>query len=130
LNTAAWILDENDDNRALAVEGLRCAGVVTMEFSSSQQLLRHARGMRPPVELPQAAVIDARTASGREREIRAAVPSRLVVLTTWPAQLAAWISLGVSRYLLKPYDIGLLLENVDPDGFLSRRGGLGKRSAA
>ena len=111
MNASVWILEENDDNRSLAMEKLRCAGIATVEFSSSHQLLRHARTVRPPIELPQAAIIDAKTAYGRERDIRSAVPTRLVVLTTWPAQLASWISLGVSRYLLKPYDVDLLLEN-------------------
>lgn len=130
MNSSVWILEENDDNRSLAAEGLRSAGIATLEFSSPQQLLRHARAMRPPVDLPQAAVIDARTACDSEQEIRAAFPSRLVVLTTWPGQIASWITLGVSRFVLKPFDIGLLIENVDPERILSPRGYPGRCSAA
>lgn len=113
-----WILDGNEDNLSMAAIGLAQAGVRTLEFSSSDAFLSRARSNAH--ELPSVAIIDAKTALGWERDIRNAVYSRLVVLTTWPAQLAAWLSVGASRFLLKPFTIESLVEHVDPDGFLVR----------
>ena len=113
----AWILDADEDNRTLAGVGLESAGFGSLLFSSPVTFLAHAR--KNANELPQVAVIDAWTALDCEREIRDAVYSRLVVLTTWPPQLGAWLRVGVSRFLLKHYEIDALLEYVDPDGSLA-----------
>ena len=41
------------------------------------------------------------------------IPWRLTVLTTSPGeQVVRWMSLGVSRFLLKPFDLPLLIEHV------------------
>lgn len=109
MDSAIWILDENEDNRTLTVEGLAKIGIRAMAFASPRALLSHARRIGPP----RAAAIDAWTAQGSEREIRGAVPWRLTVLTTSPGeQVVRWMSLGVSRFLLKPFEFPLLVEHV------------------
>jgi len=109
VDTAVWILDENEVNRALAVEGLAKLGIPATAFASPRALLSHARRIGPP----RAAAIDACTAQGSERELRGAIPWRLTVLTTSPGeQVVRWMSLGVSRFLLKPFEFPLLIEHV------------------
>lgn len=115
---SVWILDGDEDNRVVAAAGLGRAGMATLQFSSADAFLSCAR--KGEHDLPPAIVIGARTARDRERAIRDAVYARLIVLTTWPGQLAAWLSVGASRFLLKPYSIESLLEHVDPDGFFLR----------
>lgn len=102
-----WILDADEDNRSMAFEALASAGVSAVAFSSPHALIAHTHG-RSPV----AAVIDARTARGSERDIRSAISSRIVVVTTW-SDVQPWLDLGVTRFLLKPFDIPALLEHVD-----------------
>jgi FixJ family two-component response regulator len=136
MNGSVWILDGDEDNRTMAALGLMYAGVRALEFASPRELLAYAGKRGGCVELPRAVVVDAVTALGSEHEIRDAVCSRLVVLTTWPAQLAPWLSVGASRFLLKPYTIDALLEHVSPDGVLARFGivakarGVGQRQRA
>ena len=109
MDSAVWILDENEDNRTLTVEGLAKIGVPATGFASPRALLSHARR----VGAPRAAAIDAWTAQGSEREIRGAIPWRITVLMTLPGeQVSRWMSLGVSRFLLKPFDFSLLIEHV------------------
>lgn len=116
MHGSVWILDADEGDRTLAAVGLAQVGVSTLEFSSATGFLSHAR--HGGHELPPVAVIDAATALGRERDIRDAVYARLVVLTTGPSQVAAWLNVGASRFLPKPVDLDCLVEHVDPDGFL------------
>jgi FixJ family two-component response regulator len=111
-----WILDADEDNRSMALEALASAGVRAVAFSSPHALIAHTR-RRPPA----AAVIDARTARGTERDIRRAIASRIVVVTTW-SDVQPWLDLGVTRFLLKPFDIPALLEHVGGRSDRSRRG--------
>jgi FixJ family two-component response regulator len=109
VDDAVWILDENEDSRTLTVEGLVKIGIAAMAFASPRALLSHARRIGPP----RAAAIDAWTAEGSEREIRGAIPWKLTVLTTSPGeQVVRWMSLGVSRFLLKPFEFPSLIEHV------------------
>lgn len=110
-----WILDADEDNRSMAFEALASAGVSAVAFSSPRALIAHPR--RNP---PNAAVIDARTARGSERDIRSAISARIVVVTTW-FDVQPWLDLGVTRFLLKPFEIPSLLEHVDNRGARSRR---------
>ncbi len=107
---SVWILEEDDDNRQLALECLAHAGFEATGFSCAASLLEHAPGVRAPTTL----VVDAQTACGHEAALRDALPSRLVVLTTWPTQLVPWMRLGASRFLLKPYSVDTLIDHVVP----------------
>jgi hypothetical protein len=112
---SVWILDRNEENRATALEALGRAGVPALAFATPERLLFHAQGRHGhAAERPRAAIIDARTASGSESAIREAIGSRLIVLTTWPPQIRPWLAVGVSRFLLRPYTVRALLDQLDP----------------
>jgi hypothetical protein len=112
---SVWILEQDDDNRATALDALGCAGVDGLSFATPESLLFHARVRHGhAAERPRAAIIDAHTARGSEQALREAIGSRLIVLTTWPPQIRPWLSVGVSRFLLKPYTIRALLDHLDP----------------
>jgi hypothetical protein len=110
MNNTVWVLDENEGDRSTALEWLAQAGIPAIAFSSPRDLLSYAQKRR---DAPQAAVVDAHTAEGREREIRNEIPWRLTVLTTQPYELTPWLSLGVSRSLPKPCGRPALLEHLD-----------------
>jgi hypothetical protein len=124
MNRCIWILEQNDDNRAMALEALGRAGVTALPFATPESLLFHAQGCHGhAAERPLAAIIDAKTARGDELAIREAIGSRLIVLTTWPPQIRPWLAVGVSRFLLKPYTARALLDHVDPlAGFVAKAG--------
>jgi hypothetical protein len=110
-----WILDRNEDNLAVVLDALGRAGVAALPFATPESLLFHAQARHGhAVERPRAAIIDARTATGSENAIREAIGSRLIVLTTWPPQIRPWLSVGVSRFLFKPYTTRALLDQLDP----------------
>jgi len=112
---SVWILEQDDDNRAMTLDALRCAGVHALHFATPESLLFQARVRHGhAAERPRAAIIDAKTARGSEHAIREAIGSRLIVLTTWPPQIRPWLLVGVSRFVLKPYTIRALLDHVDP----------------
>jgi hypothetical protein len=112
---SVWILEQDDDNRAITLEALGCAGVAALTFATPESLLSYARVRHGhAAERPRAAIIDANTARGCEYAVREAIGSRLIVLTTWPPQIRPWLAVGVSRFLLKPYTIRALLDHVDP----------------
>jgi hypothetical protein len=112
---SVWILDGNEENRAVVLDVLGRAGVPALPFATPESLLLHAQVRHgQAAEQPRAAIIDARTASGSEYAIREAIGSRLIVLTTWPPQIRPWLAVGVSRFLLKPYTTRALLDHVDP----------------
>jgi DNA-binding NtrC family response regulator len=108
MNHAVWVLDEDDDNLAIVVEVLAHAGAVAVGFSSTEALLAHASRST----WPRVAVVDAATAAGFEQDIRRAIDSRLVILATWPSQLAPWRMLGAAHFLFKPYEIDSLVAGV------------------
>jgi hypothetical protein len=116
LDCSVWILEEHDDDRLGLLEDLACAGIRTAAFSSAGALLQRASSRSPHGRAARAALVDAWTARGCEREIHDAVSARLIVLTTRPAQLGAWMRLGVSRFLPKPVEIASLLEHLADDG--------------
>lgn len=127
MHGTVWILEQHEDNRRLAIAGLALAGFNTVDFSTPHALLTRVR--QGGLELPQVAVVDARSALGWENEIRESLRARIVVLTTWPTQLAPWLTVGVSRFLLKPYSLDALVEHVDPEGPPSRAPSIAKARA-
>ena len=112
---SVWILEQDDDNRAMALDALGCAGISVLPFATPESLLFHARVRHGhAAERPRAAIVDAKTARGSEHAIREAIASRVIVLTTWPPQIRPWLAVGVSRFLLKPYTVRALLDHLDP----------------
>ena len=110
-----WILDRNEENLAVLLDALGPAGVPALPFVTPESLLSHAQARHGhAVERPRAAIVDARTATGSEYAIREAIGSRLIVLTTWPPQIRPWLTVGVSRFLFKPYTTRALLDQLDP----------------
>lgn len=102
MDTEIWVLDEDEDNRLLALELLARAGADgVMGFASADALLAHAARTTPP----RAAIIDAASATGREHDLARAVGGDPLILTTWPRQEARWVALGATRFLLKPYTL-------------------------
>jgi len=110
-----WILDRNEENLAVLLDALGPAGVPALPFVTPESLLFHAQARHGhAVERPRAAIVDARTATGSEYAIREAIGSRLIVLTTWPPQIRPWLTVGVSRFLFKPYTTRALRDQLDP----------------
>jgi hypothetical protein len=52
------------------------------------------------------------TARGFENVLAEIAGTRIVVLTTWPAQMASWPRLRAPRFVPKPYEIHSLLEQL------------------
>ena len=107
-----WLLEGSQDNRDLFSEVLAHAGFAPIAFASVDELRAHAS--HGDAEPPAMTVVDAKTASECESEVCAMVPSRVVVVTTWPMQFVRWANLGVSRVFLKPFDCTRLIEHAGP----------------
>jgi hypothetical protein len=107
-----WLLEGSQDNRDMFSEVLAKAGFAPIAFASVDELLAHAA--QRDAEPPAMAVVDARTACECEQVVCAMVPSRVVVMTTWPTQFVPWANLGVSRLFIKPFDCARLIEHAGP----------------
>jgi hypothetical protein len=128
---SVWILDRSEENLAVVLDALGCAGVPALPFATPESLLFHAQGTHGhAAERPRAAIIDARTATGSEYAIREAMGSRLIVLTTWPPQIRPWLAVGVSRFLFKPYTMRALLDQLDPAAGVIRTAAIRRCAAA
>jgi hypothetical protein len=107
-----WILDRHEDTRLMILESLTHAGMSGIGFGSVEELVAEAAATHFP---PAATTfVDAMTALDCEEPIHEALGDHVVVFTTWPTQRAPWMRIGVSRFLMKPFDLGVLCELARP----------------
>jgi hypothetical protein len=107
-----WLLEENEDNCDVTIELLGLAGVTATPFRSPLALLCHMSLAQPVAPIPAWLLVDAVTARGFEDVLAEIAGTRIVVLTTWPAQMAAWKRLRAPRFVPKPFDVDSLLEQL------------------
>lgn len=107
-----WLLEEDEDNCDVTIELLAHAGVTTTPFRSPLALLCQLSRTLTVEPKPAWLLVDAMTARGFENVLAEIAGSRIVVLTTWHAQMAAWQRLRAPRFLPKPFDIESLLEQL------------------
>lgn len=107
-----WLLEENEDSCEVTVELLAREGVTTTTFRSPLALLSHLSRPQPVAPIPAWLLVDAVTARGFEHVLAEIAGSRIVVLTTWPAQMAEWARLRAPRFVPKPFEIESLLEQL------------------
>jgi hypothetical protein len=107
-----WLLEENEDNCDVTIELLGLAGVTATPFRSPLELLCHMSLGQPVSPVPAWLLVDAVTARGFEDVLAEIAGTRIVVLTTWPAQMATWKRLRAPRFVPKPYDVDSLLEQL------------------
>jgi hypothetical protein len=107
-----WLLEENEDNCDVTIELLALAGVSATPFRSPLALLCHMSVAQPVAPVPAWLLVDAVTARGFEDVLAEIAGTRIVVLTTWPAQMAAWKRLRAPRFMPKPFDVDSLLEQL------------------
>lgn len=107
-----WLLEENEDNCEVTIELLARYGVTTTAFRSPLALLCHMSRSQPVSPVPAWLLVDAVTARGFENPLAEIAGTRIVVLTTWPGQMAAWPRLRAPRFMPKPFDAEALLEQL------------------
>lgn len=107
-----WLLEENEDNCEVTIELLARYGVTTTAFRSPLALLCHMSRSQPVSPVPAWLLVDAVTARGFENALAEIAGTRIVVLTTWAGQMAAWPRLRAPRFMPKPFDVGELLEQL------------------
>jgi len=107
-----WLLEENEDNCDVTIELLALAGVSATAFRSPLALLCHMSMAQPVAPVPAWLLADAVTARGFEDVLAEIAGTRIVVLTTWPAQMAAWKRLRAPRFVPKPFDVHALLAQL------------------
>jgi hypothetical protein len=124
-----WLLEENEDNCDVTIELLALAGVTATPFGSPLALLCHMSMAQPITPVPAWLLVDAVTARGFEDVLAEIAGTRIVVLTTWPAQMAAWKRLRAPRFMPKPFDVDSLLGQLSmspPESW----GGVGRRETS
>jgi hypothetical protein len=122
-----WLLEENEDNCDVTVELLALVGVTATPFRSPLALLCQLSMEQPVSPVPAWLLVDAVTARGFEDVLAEIAGTRIVVLTTWPAQMTAWKNLRAPRFVPKPFDVDSLLDQLS----MSRPGlGVGLRETA
>jgi hypothetical protein len=92
----------------MILESLAHGGMEGIGFDCVDEFVAHA--IDPGTEPAGAAFVDAMTAVDHEREIHASLGSRVVVFTTWPTQTVPWIRVGVSSFMVKPFELATLYE--------------------
>jgi DNA-binding NtrC family response regulator len=107
-----WLLEENEDNCEVTIELLARHGVTTTAFRSPLALLCHMSRLKPVSPVPAWLLVDAVTARGFENALAEIAGTRIVVLTTWPGQMASWPRLRAPRFMPKPFDVEALLEQL------------------
>jgi DNA-binding NtrC family response regulator len=108
MQSPIWVLEQHEDTREMILASLSQAGMWGVGFRSVAELVAHAANSNAtPV---RAAFVDAMTALDHESAIHAALGSRVIVFTTWPSQTLPWVRVGVSSFLVKPFELGTLPE--------------------
>lgn len=107
-----WLLEEDEDNCDVTIELLAHAGVTTTPFRSPLSLLCRLSRAETVEPTPAWLLVDAMTARGFENVLAEIAGSRIVVLTTWHAQMAAWSRLRAPRFVPKPFEVESLLEQL------------------
>lgn len=107
-----WLLEEDEDNCEVTIELLARAGVTATAFRSPLAILCAMSRPQPVAPIPAWLLVDAVTARGFENALAEIAGTRIVVLTTWPGQMAAWPRLRAPRFVPKPFDVDSLLEQL------------------
>lgn len=108
MQSPIWVLERHEDTREMILETLSHAGMRAVGFDSVEELVAHATETKTPRAC--ATFVDAMTALDHERVIHQALGSRVVVFTTWPTQTVPWVRVGISSFLVKPFELGALYE--------------------
>lgn len=104
-----WLLEEDEDNCDVTIELLARSGVTTTAFRSPLALLCQMSRVQEIDPAPAWLLVDAMTARGFEHVLAEIAGTRIVVLTTWPTQMAAWARLRTPRFVPKPFGVDALL---------------------